>query len=196
MSHEEDHVVGALVDLFKAMNVTCLVQVGAGDGYEAHEIQKAIGCRAVAIEGDSRQPQHSTTVEYHQALIGATDCNVNFYLNNTPDLSSECARGEGEVLTVLPQQRLDTFCDTHGITPDALIIDTEGTTLDVLEGCGRYMDGIRAIYAECQVAPLRPGVRHVNEVAAFLEVRGFTRHHGLPSYGETCGQGNFTWVRP
>lgn len=90
--------------------------------------------------------------------------------------------------------RLDTFCAAYSIKPDALIVDTEGSGLDVLEGAGDLLDDVKLIYAELQNAVIRPGVRLRPEVESFLSVRGFTQHSELPTY-DAGGQGNFTYVR-
>ena len=178
------------------MKITCLVQVGAEDGYEANAIREAVyGCRAVAIEPDPKCKPVSPKLEFHEALIGATNSVVEFYLNSVPGLSSQIPRYDGvEIRLTMPQQRLDTFCPKYGIVPDALIVDTEGTTLDVLEGCGSLIDGVRLIYAEVQAQEIRPGMRLLPEVEAFLAQRGFVWREGPPAYS-VGAQGNYTWVR-
>lgn len=200
MTHEQDHVVGALVDLCRAHNVKCVLQVGAGDGYEADCIRGAIGCRAVAVDGDSRSVPYSPSLEFHRSLIGATNCVTAFFTSpDNPELSTEIVRGEDfphQTRHELMQRRVDTLCDYHGIRPDALIIDTEGTALDVLEGCGdAILSGLKVVYAEVQHPPLRGGMRIAEEVDAFLLSRGMVKHNALPSYG-AGSQSNWTWVRP
>lgn len=195
MSREETPVVEALVALCVSKSVKCLVQVGAHDGWEAASIQGPTGCRAIAIEADPNLLPATASLEWHTAVIGATDCDTTFYFHKSNAALSGHYQREDEPPRRLPQSRLDTFCRTIGVSPDALIIDTEGTAFEVLEGCGDLLNGVRLIYAECQVDGLKPGMRHVREVDAFLMTRGFTQHYGLPSYG--CGgQGNYTWVKP
>lgn len=197
MTHEEPPVVAALIALCKEMRITCVVQVGAEDGFEAAEIARATGCRAVALEADDRCIGNAVGgVEFHVALIGATDCDTStFYRNTSAGLSSMLSRNENsqEALT-MPQRRLDTFCAAFDLRPDALVIDTEGTTLDVLKGSTGLIDGVRLIYAEVQTQEIRPGVSLLPDVDAFLAERGFVRREGLPSY-PAGGQGNYTYVR-
>ena len=196
MSREEPQVISALVSLCKQTGITCLVQVGAEDGYEADEIRKATGCRAVCIEPDPKCAPASSKIEFHEALIGASNSVVDFYLHAACGLSSQIARLDGmEIKTEMPQYRLDKFCEKYGITPDTLVIDTEGTTLDVLEGCGVLLDNVRLIYAEVQTQMIRPGIRLLPEVNAFLMARGFARRDGPPAYSAGA-QGNYLWVRP
>lgn len=196
VSREQDHIVSALVALCKEKAITCVVQVGAEDGYEADAIRNATGARAVCIEADPKCCRCSTGLEYHRVLIGAEDCIHNFFVHETMGLSSTLTRADGQEQHIaMEQYRLDTFCTLHGIEPDALIIDTEGTTLDVLEGAEGILGKMRLIYAECQDMVIRPGVRTVAEVETFLAARGFVEHNDLPSYS-AGSQGNYTWVKP
>ena len=193
MSSEEPNVCNELADLCGSMNIKCLVQVGAENGFEASFIQKKTGCEAVCIDGDTRCKPIEGNVKYFHEVIGATDGPGMFYVNPNHGLSSQIQREEDPGFYV-QEQRLDTFCEKNGIAPDALIIDTEGTTMEVLEGATRILDGVRMIYAECQTHVIRPGIRLLGEIDAFLVARGFTRRDGPPSY--SCGsQGNYTWVR-
>ena len=198
MACEEEHVVAALVSLCKEMGVKCVAQIGAEDGYEVNEIRKATGCRAIAIEGDSHCKPCSPDIEWYERLIGATDCVTDFYQHDSLGLSSQIKRGDDakEHLTRLGQERLDTFCAARGISPrpDALIIDTEGTTLDVLEGCGDLIKGVKLVYAEVQAYAIRDGIRPVGDIDALLLPLGFTHHRELPSY-DGGAQSNLTWIR-
>lgn len=191
---EKPETAAALADLCKEYGVTCVVQVGAGDGYEADFVRDAIGCSAVAIEGCTDSARVFDKTDWHIAVIGATDGPMPFYVHDNRNLSGQVKRGTNERMVMVHQRRLDTFCRYHGYTPDALIIDTEGTTLDVLEGCGELLNNMKVVYAECQTVQIRPGIRTVTEVDKFLVARGMTIHEGPPSYNPG-GQGNFTWVR-
>ena len=122
---------------------------------------------------------------------------VPFYVHKTSGLSSPFVRGDSdEEARQFGQERLDTFCAVRGISPlpDALIIDTEGSTLDVLEGCGAILNGVKLVYAEVQTCEIRPGMRLLPEVDAFLAARGFALRPGLPAY-DGGAQGNYTWTK-
>ena len=196
MSREREDVVAALVDLCKEVGVKCLIQIGAEDGWEAFCVQETTGCRAVCIEGDPKCCKCSMRLEYHRCLIGATDCVTDFYVHEQMGLSSTIPRNDNlEQHIAVEQYRLDTFCELSGVAPDALIIDTEGSAMGVLEGAVGTLAGVRLIYAEVQTKEIRPGVSLLPVVDAFLVERGFVRRGGLPAY-EVEGQGNFVWVRP
>lgn len=194
VSREEPHVVAALVALCKQMDVRCVVQVGAGDGYEAEEIAKATGARAVAIDADSGI-RFVEGVEAYVAVIGADNRpSVPFYFSSTPGLSTLFSRGANEECVHMPMRRLDSFCALWNIVPDVLIIDVEGATVDVLEGAGHLLDGVKLIYAEVNSVPIRPGIRTVDAVDDILLPLGFTHHRALPSY-DGGAQSNLTYLR-
>ena len=193
--HEAAEVVNTLSGLCAEMKVKTLIQVGAGDGYEAFTIAGLMGCRAIAIEGDTRCTPCSPWLEFHHMLIGATDCTMPFYLHNSMCLSSQITRGGKEIRIETEQQRLDTFCSRRAnLIPDGLIIDTEGTTMDVLEGCEDLLRHLKIVYAEIQTQEIRPGIRLVGEVNELLTGAGMIKHEALPSY-DGGAQGNLTWIR-
>ena len=192
--HEEDGVVDSLVDLCEKQDVKCLIQIGAGDGYEASKVMQHTKCRAIAIEA-SRSTSCDPNLEYHHAIIGATNGMTMFYLHSNTNLSGHFPRGNEPGVSI-EQQRIDTWCTVHGgIKPDALIIDTEGSTMEVLEGCGDLLNGVNLVYAEVQGDEIRPGIRLVGEVDALLSARGLTQHEAMPSYGIGGSQFNLTWIR-
>ncbi len=195
MSREEDYIIGDLANLCHDLDINCVVQVGAEDGYETHEIQKLHHCIAVAIEGNPACSPHSSDIDFHTAVIGGTNEMVYFYIHEDGGLSGRLPRNDYRERQIRTRQyRLDTFCDYHRIKPDALIIDTEGTTLDVLNGCDTLMDNIKLIYAECQKTAFRPGVSLVQDVDRLLKECGMKMRNGSPSY-EVEVQGNYTWIR-
>lgn len=194
MSHEEPKVVAALIDLCKAREVQLLIQVGAEDGYEAAMVQNATQCRAIAIEGNPALISCSPWIDYHHMIIGATNGITTFYIHKDTGLSGHFPRGQGEMKIEAPQQRLDTFCSIRGIQPDGLIIDTEGSTMEVLEGCDLLLANVNVVYAEVQLEEIRPGIRLIGEVDKLLSTFGLTQHQAMPSYG-AGGQMNMTWVR-
>lgn len=195
MSREEPHIIQALIDLFYKMRITCVIQVGAEDGYEADELRKATGCHAVCIEPDPKCDPVSTKLDWHEVIIGAENSIVNFYINGSIGLSSKYPRSDAqEMLACMPQIRLDKFCEKHRIKPDALIIDVEGTSMDVLHGCGNLLDDIKIVYCEvCHDDSRGPDGLAV-DVDAYLTERGFKRSMELPTY-RAGGQSNWTFIR-
>lgn len=198
MSREEPHVVAALVDLCQQYQVKTLFQVGACDGYEAYEVSSRTGCRVVCFEPDPACAPMARAIDWHEVMVGATDCVATFYAHPSRGLSTQLKRGDGDETEMqLRQTRLDTFCEKHGVKPDGLIVDTEGTTMDVLEGCGsEILNELKIVYAETQLTPFRPGMRVVGEVDALLSMHGMSRSFSRPAYGAEDSQGNSLWIRP
>ncbi|HLG37525.1 MAG TPA: FkbM family methyltransferase [Nitrososphaera sp.] len=195
MNHEEDHIVDALCNIAKQMDIKCVIQIGAQDGYECLAVCKATGARGIAIEGNSECVPCSPELEWHRLVIGDANRQTIFYVHPDPALSGLLPRGhKDERAITVKQQSLDTFCEENSLGPDMLIVDTEGTTLEVLDGADNILDSVRLIYAECQTKEIRPGVSLLYKVDAFLTDRGFRQHQGLPSY-EVEVQGNYTWVK-
>jgi FkbM family methyltransferase len=195
VSHEEESVVRALIDLAEEYEITCVMQVGAEDGYEADRIRSETGALAICIDGDPKVTSCSTNIIFYRCLVGDEDKMVDFWVHEQSGLSSKIARKDScEQHVVLEQYRIDSICKTHDIKPDMLIVDTEGTTLEVLRGAGDILNRIRVIYAEVQTREIRPGVSLLPSVDAFLVERGFKRREGIPEYMSE-GQGNFTWVK-
>ena len=194
MSRESPDVVEALARLCSQQGVSWVVQVGAEDGYEAQAIAGLTGCRATALEADPRC-RPCDGCEMHWVLIGEADtAATDFFTYDDIGLSSRMKRADrAGQLAALPMFRLDTFCCALGIEPDALIVDTEGTALQVLAGCGDLLDRVRLVYAECQTDAVHPS--SFWSVDELLVRRGFLHRLGHPAY-TVAGQGNFCWVRP
>ena len=188
---ENKRTVDALAEVFKKYSVKCLVNVGACDGFEASALATVTGCRSIAIEGDTRCRPCSDNIEFHYMVIGATDCDTEFYVHNTIGLPG-CIKRGNEPMVVVQQERLDTFCNRNNVTPDALLIDTEGTVPDVIAGCGQLLNSVNVVYAECQA-------HNIDEIDNMLSVAGLTQHewNSPPSYwaDKKKYQGNYTWVR-
>lgn len=195
--NEEPHVITALIDLMRRHGTQCLVQVGCEDAHEAECIREATRCRVVGIDADPKCEAASPRVEFHRALIGATDCvGMTFYVNTVVGLSTPYVRrdGHGQEIRHYPQWRLDTFCREHDMTPDALIIDCEGATLDVLKGCGEMLQHVNVVYAEVSHDQSRGDNALDADVDAYMTERGFRRSMELPTY-RAGAQSNWTYMR-
>ena len=193
MSSESPDVITALIKLCREYAVRTVLQVGAEDGYEADCIRRELGCRAVCIEPDVRCGPVSHLLEGHEVLIGDGDEVAEFYLNSSPGLSSKVQRRSNETLARIPQMRLDAFCRRHEVKPDCLIVDCEGTTLEVLQSAGPMLGFVAVVYCEVNHDDSR-GQRNDADVQALLESFGLRRHEGAPSY-RANGQSNYTFVR-
>lgn len=194
MSSESPDVITALSALCRQYAVRTVLQVGAEDGYEADCIRRELGCRAVCIEPDTRCGPVSHLLEWHEVLIGEGDGVADFYLHKMPGLSSRVSRKDGnETLTAVPQMRLDKFCRRHAVKPDCLIIDCEGTTLEVLRSAGPILQYVAVVYCEVNHDDSR-GLRDADDVQVLLESCGLRKWDKMPSYS-AGNQSNWTFVR-
>ncbi len=189
--HESDEVVAALV---KALGkVRTVIDVGSGDGYEVSHINAD---RRIAIDAHPFIERDYPNVEYFNGAIAEFNGMATFYYGPGPGCSSLHDRG-GESIEVYTY-RLDNFCHINDIplaTVDALIIDTEGTTFDVLVGAGDIVSKyVKYIYAEVQLQRLYPN-KLAYEIDRYLKCFGFhVDKVGMPSY-ESGPQANYLWTR-
>ena len=194
MSSESPDVITALINLCRQYNVRTVLQVGAEDGYEADCIRRELACRSVCIEPDTRCGPVSHLLEWHEVLIGESSEVADFYLHESPGLSSKVTRNDKKETQVrMPQMRLDAFCRRYAVKPDCLIVDCEGTTMEVLRSAGPMLQFTSIVYCEVNHDDSR-GPRNDADVQALLESFGLRRHEGAPSYSAGC-QSNWTFVR-
>ena len=191
MAHESDEFVDELI---AALRTRCgesfvMYNVGSYDGYESKRVVVSIpGATVIAIDGNLAVDGLSS----YKAVIGATTGPSTFYVVDNGPLSSNYQRDNG-VATPCDEERLEDFISSRGLpAPDALFIDTEGTTMDVLLGCGDLLSGVRFICAETQESMLYPGGCLTADVDRFLVSHGFTR---IPGGYKGGGQANVFWAR-
>lgn len=197
MTHEADGVCDALVALAVEHGIRCVMQIGAEDGYEAWYIRDSVGGRAVAIDGDPKTTPCTDDIEFYRCLIGPINTLRKFYVNEGMGLSTVIPRYDSMEQAIMAEQfTLDTICAMQDVKPDMLIIDTEGTALEVLSGGEETLKGVKVVYAEVQLKEIRPGVSLLTDVDTFLWARGFVKVDGPQNYEDSLGtQANRTWVR-
>jgi hypothetical protein len=189
--HESDDVILALDLVVGPVDV--IVSVGCGDGYELSNLHAG---RKIGIDAHPEMSACLFGGDFHPGLaISHVSGVAEFWDGPSPGCSSLHNRGgKSRIVQVL---RLDDFLWRMGVSKvDALLIDTEGTTLDVLIGCGKILDTARVVYAEVQFNQIYPNGKLFPEVNDFLVSRGFTLTDPdkLPSY-DAGDQGNRLWVR-
>jgi len=71
-------------------------------------------------------------------------------------------------------RRLDELIDSEGIPPPELLhIDAQASELDILQGAGRYLQGVSVITLEVQTYPVYRGQKLFHEIAEWLWKEGF-----------------------
>ncbi len=110
--------------------------------------------------------------------IGCKDEKRKLYLSNFPNLNSlhkpkQRLWGFNDDKSVVVETiTLDDFCSKNNIKHiDILKLDVQGSELDILKGCKRFLEGrkISLIYIEWQVVPLYENHRKYYRIAEFLE---------------------------
>lgn len=146
-----------------------VVNVGADDGFEAEVIESMVSGSTVyrfepCIWTWSDLPD---TVKWSNLVIGATDGETTFYRMSDTALSSTYKR-IGSTAEKRQQTRLDTWARLNNTRMDAMLIDTEGSTLDVLVGAGDLLASVSFICAEVQETKLYGDNALVSEVEEYL----------------------------
>ena len=141
-----------------------VVNVGAEDGFEAAIIEAQVpGSIVYRFE-----PNRDTDGRWYGLVVGATNGPTTFYRMGDTALSSTYNR-TGSEPEEREQIRLDTWAENSGIGwVDALFIDTEGSTLDVLVGAGDLLASTTFICAEVQETRLYGDNALVGEVEEYL----------------------------
>jgi FkbM family methyltransferase len=73
-----------------------------------------------------------------------------------------------------PTLTLDTYCESQGVSPDAIKIDVEGFESHVVDGGSAVIEGIDTMFVEMHPDNLSTYGRSVKELLSDLDDRGFT----------------------
>ena len=68
------------------------------------------------------------------SAVGATTGTLPFVVASTPGESRLAPAHGSAAATAVPVTTIDAFCARHGVTPDFIKVDVEGSELDVLRG--------------------------------------------------------------
>lgn len=180
MAHtrESDEVIEALRQ--KLAGVRTCIHIGCGDAYE---LAKLDCVTKIAIDAHPGIKVMCEGMSYFNIGIAEVEGKAEFWHGNDWGLSSLNDRGGQKYL--INVTTLDDFVWTHRIKDvDALIIDTEGTTWQVLQGAKETLKGVKFVYAEVQHEQIYPAPRCklVGEVTDLLAEYGLHPTDGLPSY--------------
>ena len=190
MPREHEEVIESLHS--KLVGVRTCIDVGSGDGYELSRLECQ---RKIAIDAHPEMVCGFPGIEFWNLGIAEVSGKAEFWHGPMWGCSSLNDRGgtkyEIDVMT------LDEFIDSHKLTDvDALIIDTEGTTWQVLQGAKKLLETVKYVYAEVQLVELyrNPQCRLIDEVTEFLKKFSLHATQGLPTYN-AYPQANILYVR-
>ncbi|MEQ8511175.1 MAG: FkbM family methyltransferase [Algiphilus sp.] len=167
-----------------------VIDIGANKGQFAVFAQRRWpGARLICFEPlpGPRSRLYAVTggcAEIHACALGEGDSEASMHLASRVDSSSLLPLGDtqkrlfamdetGQV--TVPMRRLDAVLDGQDLVgPTLLKIDVQGFEYETLKGAVALLDFINVIYVEASYVELYAGQKLANDVAALLEVAGFT----------------------
>ena len=164
-----------------------IVHVGANEGYEVQwYLQlglKPILCFEPLLEAAEKFWQQYKPEQAHLELLALGNLDGTVQLHVT--------QGDGQGSSLLPElppeyhevavenvdiSRFATFANETEFDPalyETLVIDTQGTELDVLRGMDDYLTGFTYLNIECSQEPVYRGGARADEVIDYLRRYGF-----------------------
>jgi FkbM family methyltransferase len=103
--------------------------------------------------------------------------NVTFYEKNTPGdsymkdksiiykNSAGITKKTSTIISLIEQKKLPV--------PDFMKIDTQGSEIDILKGCGKYLKKVKLLYLECPIVNINQGAPDISEYLTFTKKAGF-----------------------
>lgn len=164
-----------------------IVHVGANEGYEV-EFYLKLGLKPIVCFEPLMEAAEKFWAKYkpevaHLELLALGNIDGTALLHVT--------QGDGQgssLLPELPPEYQEVNCDTVQIARfatwaadadfdpklyDTLVIDTQGTELDVLRGMDDFIEGFRFLNIECSMVPTYGGGAFAEEVILYLARWGF-----------------------
>jgi hypothetical protein len=189
-THESEEVIEALRQ--KLVGVRTCIDIGSGDAYELCKLDCE---RKIAIDAHPYIGIQIEGIEFHNIGIAEVSGKAPFW--HGPDWGCSSLNNRGGEEFLIDVITLDEFVAKHEIKDvDALIIDTEGTTWQVLQGAKKVLETVKYIYAEVQLTEIYPypRCRLGHEVSVMLEEYGLKMVTELPSYN-AWPQANILYAR-
>ena len=88
------------------------------------------------------------------------------------------------VITV-PCTRLDTWAVGRDMSRfDSIVMDIQGSELEVLRGCGELLSQIKFLVIECCEVPIYQGESSFQEISDFLAPLGFSPQSAVVNHGD------------
>lgn len=140
--------------------------------------------------GNIRIKNKNINIIYSDFAISNYDGKIDFYLCEKKTVSSTYCpnkfffqnkygefphRFTVETILSMPCSRLDSFLNkkNYDIEFDFLIIDTQGSDLDVIKGMGNYLNNIYGIFCELFYEEVYKGIYLFDDARFFLENNDF-----------------------
>ncbi len=184
-----------------------LVHVGAHLGQEAPAYEKLNIQNVVWVEADpktfellqenlKKRTESQTIHKAFNCLLTSQDnLEYQFHVFSNQGASSSIFKATnllkknwsdvhetGEIFN-LNSITLDSFLSQNNIYPDLLLIDVQGSELEVLKGAHRTLTRIKAIELEVSKQAIYEGGCLYDEIDSFLTLHGFSRMSFVPWHG-------------
>jgi FkbM family methyltransferase len=169
------------IKLMAKCNPEVIVEIGCEDARDSKLFHSTFSdARIIAIEGLPSNYEaflQKLPFEAYQMVITSYDGEVTYFQKSTPGIHGIYDRGPNYSGTslVLPCQKFSTFCKEHNILKvDAVKIDVEGATLEVLQGFEEILPTVKILHIETEDSQFFIGQHLQSEVHEFLYANGFT----------------------
>lgn len=164
-----------------------VVHVGANEGYEVEWYLK-LGLKPVLCFEPLMEAAEKFWAKYprevaHLELLALGNIDGNALLHVTqgdgqgssllPELPSEYHEVFGDMVSIARFSTWARDAEFDWKQYDTLVIDTQGTELDVLRGMDEYIAGFRFLNIECSMIPVYAGGAYAEEVIVYLKRWGF-----------------------
>lgn len=174
--------VSKVKQMFKSDEIKTIVEIGALDAQDSQYFKKVFPAATVyAIEAlpdnHDKYLKDLKDVVCVNAVVSDVDGEVAFYKKEINGIHSIFNRGNeyGNEVIKLPSYRFETLAEMNGINSvDMLKLDVEGATIEVLEGMGDLLSGVKIMHLESESYPFFEGQKLHNEVVKYLEGKGFS----------------------
>ena len=175
--------VSKVKQMFNSENdIKTIVEIGALDAQDSQYFKKVFPTAMVyAIEAlpdnYDKYLKNLKDIVCINAVVSNVDSEITFYKKEINGIHSIYNRGNeyGSEVINLPSYRFETLAEMNGINSvDMLKLDVEGATIEVLEGMGDLLSGVKIMHLESESYPFFEGQKLHNEVVKYLEEKGFS----------------------
>ena len=86
---------------------------------------------------------------------------------------------------------VDQYCAERGVVPDVMLLDTQGSEFEILEGATVALQHVQAIILEWSTAPLYEGQKYLPDIERLLAKSGFVLERQINLWGNFHGDAIF-----
>jgi hypothetical protein len=153
-----------MIDELKKINPKVVFDIGSNNGSWTREMKSHLrNSTFYTFEANVLLSSDEREIEFY-SIAGTGD---SYYRENTKHYQSVKP-------TKMPSRRLDNIIEQDNLTPpDFIKLDTQGSELDILEGLGEYIKGVKCILTEVSFFNYNQGSPKINDYIEFFQENGF-----------------------